>query len=392
MGGREPDGQLQGPRDGGRGRPRRRARRARCRLRLDGQHRRLRRRVRGARRAARGDPDPEGRGRSRKLAQVLPPAPSSARSRATSTNVQSLARRLAEEEGWVNVNSINPDRIEGQASAAREIVAQLGGLPDVLALPYGGGGNTTAYLARVRRRRPRILPVQSGERATTVGSAIRIVEPAASRAGRRCGRDRDGERWRAARVVAGDPAARGAVLRAGLRGRCRRGCAGSARGAGRLRAHRPWAQGSGRGGCRDGRDEPTRTSRLVRRWRDAEGVSAERPRLANLGPGFDSRRLRSTSGTRSRSPRARSVRRTRRTSASARSASSPRPRGRRSSGRTASRARAGSARARRRSRSGWSRRRSGRGRSSSSRTCSLAAGRSRATPTTSPPASPAAHA
>src|SRR5690349_10691710 len=47
------------------------------------------------------------------------------------------AQRLAVDEGWVNVNSINPDRIEGQASAAREIVEQLGGLPDVLALPYG---------------------------------------------------------------------------------------------------------------------------------------------------------------------------------------------------------------------------------------------------------------
>ena len=55
------------------------------------------------------------------------------------------ARRLAEAEGLVNVNSINPDRIEGQSSAAREVLEQLGGLPDVLALPYGGGGNTVSY-------------------------------------------------------------------------------------------------------------------------------------------------------------------------------------------------------------------------------------------------------
>ncbi len=55
------------------------------------------------------------------------------------------ARRLAEVEGLVNVNSINPDRIEGQSSAAREVLEQLGGLPDVLALPYGGGGNTVSY-------------------------------------------------------------------------------------------------------------------------------------------------------------------------------------------------------------------------------------------------------
>ena len=54
----------------------------------------------------------------------------------------------------MNVNSINPDRIEGQASAAVEIVEQLGGPPDVLALPYGGGGNTRAYARGSTRRAP----------------------------------------------------------------------------------------------------------------------------------------------------------------------------------------------------------------------------------------------
>jgi threonine synthase len=95
-------------------------------------------------------------------------------------DAHALARKIAEDEGWVNVNSINPDRIEGQASAAREIVEQLGGSPDVLALPYGGGGNTCAYLrgfAEAEVQIPRILSVQSDERATTVGSAIRIVSP-----------------------------------------------------------------------------------------------------------------------------------------------------------------------------------------------------------------------
>jgi threonine synthase len=88
------------------------------------------------------------------------------------------ARRLADDEGWVNVNSINPDRIEGQASAAREVVEQLGAAPDVLALPYGGGGNTSAYVRGFAGGEgPRLLAVQSAERATTVGSAIRIVSP-----------------------------------------------------------------------------------------------------------------------------------------------------------------------------------------------------------------------
>jgi threonine synthase len=95
-------------------------------------------------------------------------------------DAHALARRLADDEGWVNVNSINPDRIEGQASAAREVVEQLGAAPDVLALPYGGGGNTSAYargFAEAAVGSPRLLSVQSAERATTVGSAIRIVAP-----------------------------------------------------------------------------------------------------------------------------------------------------------------------------------------------------------------------
>ena len=92
----------------------------------------------------------------------------------------SLARRLAEDEGWVNVNSTNPDRIEGQASAALEIVEQLGEPPATLALPYGGGGNTRAYVRGFEQARggmPRLLAVQSAERASTFASAIRIVEP-----------------------------------------------------------------------------------------------------------------------------------------------------------------------------------------------------------------------
>jgi threonine synthase len=87
------------------------------------------------------------------------------------------ARRLADEEAYVNVNSINPDRIEGQSSAAREILDQLGGAPDVLALPYGGGGNTVAYAAGFGERLPRFVLGEAEQRADTFASAIRIVEP-----------------------------------------------------------------------------------------------------------------------------------------------------------------------------------------------------------------------
>jgi len=91
-----------------------------------------------------------------------------------------LVRALSDEGAVCVVNSINPDRIEGQASAAREIVEQLGGPPDTLALPYGGGGNTCAYargFGEAGAGMPRLLAVETAERAETFASAIRIVEP-----------------------------------------------------------------------------------------------------------------------------------------------------------------------------------------------------------------------
>jgi threonine synthase len=87
------------------------------------------------------------------------------------------ARRLAKVEGLVNVNSINPDRIEGQSSAAREVLEQLGGLPDVLALPYGGGGNTVSYARGFGEVLPRFLLGEAAQRRDTFASAIRIGEP-----------------------------------------------------------------------------------------------------------------------------------------------------------------------------------------------------------------------
>ena len=110
-----------------------------------------------------------------------------AQARATGADVREIdgtfedahreARRLADEEGFVNVNSINPDRIEGQSSAAREVVQQLGRVPDVLALPYGGGGNAVAYAAGFGEQLPRFVLGEAERRTDTFASAIRIVEP-----------------------------------------------------------------------------------------------------------------------------------------------------------------------------------------------------------------------
>jgi threonine synthase len=90
------------------------------------------------------------------------------------------AQELGAKEGHVLVNSTNPHRIEGQKMAALEILEQLGDLPDVLTLPYGGGGNTKAYargFLEAAGRLPRLHPVEASRRSDTVASAIRIVEP-----------------------------------------------------------------------------------------------------------------------------------------------------------------------------------------------------------------------
>jgi threonine synthase len=106
-------------------------------------------------------------------------------------------RRLGDEGVAVVVNSINPDRLEGQQTAAWEVIDALGHAPDVLALPVGNAGNITAYWRGFNRyadegratSRPRMLgfqaegaaPLVRGEPITdpeTVATAIRIGNPA----------------------------------------------------------------------------------------------------------------------------------------------------------------------------------------------------------------------
>jgi threonine synthase len=111
-----------------------------------------------------------------------------------------LARKLAENYPVALVNSINPVRLEGQKTAAFEIVDELGDAPDLHVLPVGNGGNTPAYWrgytqyrnAGIASRTPRIWAFQAAgaaplvlghrvEQPETVATAIRIGNPASAR-------------------------------------------------------------------------------------------------------------------------------------------------------------------------------------------------------------------
>jgi threonine synthase len=108
-----------------------------------------------------------------------------------------LIRELSTEPGIAVVNSINPYRLEGQKTAAFEIVDALGDAPHLHLLPVGNAGNTTAYwkgyveyhsLNRATHL-PRMLGFQAAgaapiyydrliEHPETAASAIRIGNPA----------------------------------------------------------------------------------------------------------------------------------------------------------------------------------------------------------------------
>jgi threonine synthase len=108
-----------------------------------------------------------------------------------------IVRELGQRENFAIVNSINPDRIAGQKTAAFEIVDVMGGAPNLHLLPVGNAGNITAYWAGYREYRDASksegLPVMIGFQAAgaapifhnqiiktpeTVASAIRIGNPA----------------------------------------------------------------------------------------------------------------------------------------------------------------------------------------------------------------------
>jgi threonine synthase len=87
-----------------------------------------------------------------------------------------LARKLTNDYPTISlVNSVNPFRIEGQKTAAFEIVDALGVAPDVHSLPVGNAGNITAYWKGYTEYHRDGVPVSNPE---TIATAIRIGAPA----------------------------------------------------------------------------------------------------------------------------------------------------------------------------------------------------------------------
>jgi threonine synthase len=114
-----------------------------------------------------------------------------------------IVRKLGERGDFAIVNSINPDRIAGQKTAAFEIVDELGDAPDFHLLPLGNAGNLTAYWAGYREYKragkstklPAMIGFQAAGAAPifhgraiknpeTIASAIRIGNPASWEAAR----------------------------------------------------------------------------------------------------------------------------------------------------------------------------------------------------------------
>ncbi len=108
-----------------------------------------------------------------------------------------LVRKISADGSISLVNSVNPYRIQGQKTAAFEIIDELGFAPDYHALPVGNAGNITAYWMgykeyrekRISKNLPKMIgfqaagaaPIVNGapvENPETVATAIRIGKPA----------------------------------------------------------------------------------------------------------------------------------------------------------------------------------------------------------------------
>ncbi|MGE0228630.1 MAG: threonine synthase [Dehalococcoidia bacterium] len=140
---------------------------------------------------------PSGRIASGKLAQAVAHGAEIVAIDGSFDDALNIAKQLAERPGVALVNSVNPYRIEGQKTAAFEVVDDLGDAPDLLCIPVGNAGNITAYWRgfveyhRLERasKRPSMWGFQAAgaaplvlghpvDRPETIATAIRIGNPA----------------------------------------------------------------------------------------------------------------------------------------------------------------------------------------------------------------------
>jgi threonine synthase len=134
---------------------------------------------------------PEGKIAIGKLAQALMHGARVIALQGNFDEALQIVRELADKHPIELVNSVNPFRIEGQKTAAFEVIEELGEAPGALAIPVGNAGNVTAYWRGFEEAG--VAPVVYGFQAEgaaplvggapvsdpeTVASAIRIGNPA----------------------------------------------------------------------------------------------------------------------------------------------------------------------------------------------------------------------
>ena len=134
---------------------------------------------------------PEGKIAIGKLAQALMHGARVVALQGNFDDALAIVRELAKKHPIELVNSVNPYRIEGQKTAAFEVVEELGEAPGALAIPVGNAGNVTAYWQGFQElgEAPVVYGFQAEGAAPlvhgapvanpeTVASAIRIGNPA----------------------------------------------------------------------------------------------------------------------------------------------------------------------------------------------------------------------
>jgi threonine synthase len=134
---------------------------------------------------------PEGKIAIGKLAQALMHGARVVALQGNFDEALQIVRKLADKHPIELVNSVNPFRIEGQKTAAFEVVEELGEAPGALAIPVGNAGNVTAYWRGFEElgvapivygfQAEGAAPLVSGApvaKPETVASAIRIGNPA----------------------------------------------------------------------------------------------------------------------------------------------------------------------------------------------------------------------